>query len=150
MDTENLTCTVDETDDEDREEYVKLQLMHYNTQQSPWLLQKRMPGRGPKALASYLANSQGDIFGGATGFTLWDWLEVEIVWIWDGLRGQGWGRKLMQSIEDAARSRDCNHSHLITWDFEAPDFYQRCGYTIVGRLDDYPPGHTRFWLRKEL
>jgi ribosomal protein S18 acetylase RimI-like enzyme len=80
---------------------------------------------------------------------VWDWLEIENFWIWEGVRGRGWGRALLNTIEAAARERGCRHSHVRTWSFQAPDFYQACGYTIIGRLDGYPPGHTDFWLRKD-
>ncbi len=31
---------------------------------------------------------------------------------------------------------------------QAPGFYERLGYTIFGTLEDYPPGHSRFFFRK--
>ena len=39
---------------------------------------------------------------------------------------------------------------LSTFSFQARDFYQRHGYRVVGQLDDYPPGETFYWMRKEL
>lgn len=149
MDTEQLACVIPEQPDEDLEQYVVRRLEAFNERQSPWILQKRMPGRGADPIQVFLRNSEGDTFGGVLGFTLWDWLEIENFWIWEGVRGRGWGRALLNSIEAAARERGCRHSHVRTWDFQAPDFYQACGYTIIGRLDGYPPGHVDFWLRKD-
>ena len=34
--------------------------------------------------------------------------------------------------------------------FQALGFYQKRGYTVAGQLDGYPPGHTKYFLRKEL
>jgi GNAT superfamily N-acetyltransferase len=149
VDTEALTCTVVDGEDADLAEYINRRLEAFNERQSPWILQKRMPGRGPQPVQVCLRNAEGDTFGGVLGFTLWDWLEIEELWIWEGVRGHGWGRKLLDTIEAAARERGCKHAHVSTWSFQAPDFYQACGYRIIGQLDDYPPGHTDYWLRKD-
>jgi hypothetical protein len=37
-----------------------------------------------------------------------------------------------------------------TIDFQALPFYQKLGYTGWGRLDDLPPGHVRYFLKKDL
>jgi len=42
------------------------------------------------------------------------------------------------------------HAHLDTFSFQAPDFYQQRGYQVFGQLDDFPPGHRRYYLTKEL
>jgi hypothetical protein len=34
--------------------------------------------------------------------------------------------------------------------FQAPDFYRKLGYEEFGRLDDFPPGHSRLFFRKNL
>lgn len=138
-----------EPPDEALEQYVVDQFMAFNVRQSRWILQKRMPDRGPRPLTVYLRNPEGDTFGGAIGYTLWDWLDVENLWVWDELRGRGWGRRLLDAMEEAAKERGCRHAQLHTWDFQAPDFYEKRGYRTVGRLEDYPPGHTNYWMRKD-
>jgi hypothetical protein len=37
-----------------------------------------------------------------------------------------------------------------TYDFQALGFSERLGYAVFGRLDDFPAGHTRFFLQKSL
>ena len=32
--------------------------------------------------------------------------------------------------------------------FQALSFYQKLGYQIFGQLEDYPVGHTRYFLQK--
>jgi hypothetical protein len=34
--------------------------------------------------------------------------------------------------------------------FQAPDLYRRLGYKAFGEIEDYPPGHTHLFLRKDL
>lgn len=81
---------------------------------------------------------------------LWKWFTVDTMWVEEGLRGRGLGAGLLAAAEEQARRRGCRWSKLNTWDFQAPDFYLRCGYQEYGRELDYPPGHTNFLLRKDL
>jgi hypothetical protein len=39
---------------------------------------------------------------------------------------------------------------LDTMSFQALDFYLKLGYTVFGRLDDLPEGHSRIFLKKAL
>jgi GNAT superfamily N-acetyltransferase len=65
-------------------------------------------------------------------------------------RGQGTGSELMQMAEQLAREKDCVGIWLDTFDFQAPDFYRRHGFTECGQINDYPPGHQRFFFQKRL
>jgi hypothetical protein len=46
--------------------------------------------------------------------------------------------------------RDLAFALLDTFDFQALSFYARLGYEVFGRLDDFPKGHTRFFVAKTL
>jgi len=56
----------------------------------------------------------------------------------------------MATLEQAARQRGCQYAHLDTFSFQARPFYEDLGYTVFGTLDDYPPGHQRFFMQKAL
>ncbi len=61
------------------------------------------------------------------------------------------GSRLMQMAEDLAVEKGCAGIWLDTFDFQAPDFYRRHGYTEFGQqIDDYPPGSKRFFFQKRL
>jgi len=92
----------------------------------------------------------GATLGGLTGFTNWEWLYIECLWLPAGLRSAGWGARLLASAEDEARRRGCGHSHLYSYGFQAPGFYMKQGYAIYGALEGYPPGERRVLLRKKL
>lgn len=46
--------------------------------------------------------------------------------------------------------RGCQYAYLDTFSFQAPEFYQKRGYVIFGELPNFPEGHHRFFLKKEL
>jgi ribosomal protein S18 acetylase RimI-like enzyme len=78
------------------------------------------------------------------------WLYVDALWVDEQLREQGFGTRLMNSIEDAAVERGCRYCYLNTMTYQAPDFYHKLGYEEFARLEDFPPGHSRLFLRKDL
>lgn len=101
-------------------------------------------------LGVLLRDATGTIVGGLIGRSALRWLFVELVHIDAALRGAGHGRRLLRAAEDTARTRGCVGVRLDTFSFQAPGFYARCGYAEYGRLEDYPPGHTRHFLFKRL
>lgn len=90
------------------------------------------------------------VIGGLLGVTYWNWLELNILWLREDLRGQGLGSRLLGMAEAEALRRGCGRAHLDTFDFQALGFYQKHGYSVFGQLDDQPAGHTRYYLRKTL
>ena len=64
------------------------------------------------------------------------------------MRGKSYGTRLLLSAQDYARERDAVGATLETYSFQARPFYQRLGYELCGSIDGYPPGHTKFFLRK--
>ena len=39
---------------------------------------------------------------------------------------------------------------LDTFDFQAPEFYKKLGFSQFGEIVDYPPGHSRHYFQKRL
>ena len=93
---------------------------------------------------------EGTIRGGLLGETGWSWLYVEILWIDEAYRGQGYGSALLAAAEKEAQNRGCSSVYLDTFDFQALPFYQQQGYSVFGVLEDYPPGSRRSFLQKRL
>ena len=90
------------------------------------------------------------LIGGLVGETAWRWLHVDLLWVTEAQRGRGVGSQLLRTAEQEALKRGCAHVYLDTFDFQARPFYERSGYTVFGTQEDFPPGHTRFYLRKTL
>lgn len=92
----------------------------------------------------------GAIRGGLRGISYYGWLFVELLVLAEELRGQGLGTKLMLAAEQEARRRGLHGIWLDTFSFQARPFYERLGYGVFGRIDDYPPGHCRYYMSKRL
>ncbi len=101
-------------------------------------------------LAVFLRDENDQIAGGLTGGSWWGWLHIELLWLRDDCRGQGWGSALMAAAEDEAIQRGCKHVMVDTHDFQAPEFYVKLGYQPYAVLKDFPPGHERIFYQKTL
>jgi GNAT superfamily N-acetyltransferase len=98
----------------------------------------------------FLKNPRGEWLGGLIGYVWGGWLHVNLLWVTESLRGQGQGSRLLEAAEGFAIERGCSGVTLETFSFQAPEFYAKRGYEVFGTLQDYPPGHSKFFLRKPL
>ncbi|MGC1410470.1 MAG: GNAT family N-acetyltransferase [Acetobacteraceae bacterium] len=98
----------------------------------------------------FLKSGQGEWLGGLLGDTWGGWMNVRFVWLAEVVRGQRYGTRLMDAAEAYAASRGCIAATLDTHSYEALGFYQKRGYEVFGQLEDCPPGHTKYYLRKRL
>jgi GNAT superfamily N-acetyltransferase len=104
----------------------------------------------PRPLVLALRDEQGAIAGGLIGELLWEWLQIKILSVAEGLRGQGWGRRLVAQAERLAVEGGCHHAWVDTFSFQARPFYEKLGYRVFGQLPDYPAPQTRYFLAKAL
>jgi len=103
-----------------------------------------------KNLCFVLRSSDQKIVGGVIGATYWDWLYINLMWITEELRGRGYGQQLLMLAEEEGRKRGAKQVYLDTFSFQAPGFYKKYGYEVFGKLHDFPPGHQRYFLTKQL
>jgi GNAT superfamily N-acetyltransferase len=95
-------------------------------------------------------DEQGAIMAGLVGWTWGDCMEIEYLWVHEHRRGQGYGTRLLAAAEDEARKRGCQQALLITYSFQAPEFYTKMGYTVYAEFNDCPKGHRKCFLTKLL
>ncbi|RDJ20905.1 GNAT family N-acetyltransferase [Bosea caraganae] len=91
-----------------------------------------------------------DIVGGVVGQVWCGWLFIQLFWIDEAFRGGDRGTELIGKLEDEARAVGATHAYVDTFSFQAPGFYEKRGYRIFGELENFPVGHSRFWLTKAL
>jgi len=97
-----------------------------------------------------LRNDNGELCGGLSGELFWNALYVDVLWVDDALQHQGHGTRLLEEAERRAVARGRQIVYLSTFSFQAPDFYPKRGYTVIGELADVPPGSVRRWFAKPL
>jgi GNAT superfamily N-acetyltransferase len=91
-----------------------------------------------------------EVVGGVIGAIFWDWLYIDLMWIKEDLRGLGYGHRLLELAEEEGRKRGAKNAYLDTFSFQAPEFYIKRGYQVFCKLKDFPQGHQRYFLTKEL
>lgn len=95
-------------------------------------------------------DQDGKTVGGVIAATYWNWLYINLMWVREDLRSQGFGSELLTKAEEEGRKRGAKFAYLDTFSFQAPDFYKKFGYEVFGQLEDFPQGHQRIFLRKAL
>ena len=105
-------------------------------------------GHTPLNIVEYDTN--GNIIGGILGGTYWGWMYVDILWVHESHRYKGIGSKLLCKAEKEAIRRGCHHVHLDTMSWQAPEFYQKHGYEVIGIIPDIPNGNQKYLLMKAL
>jgi GNAT superfamily N-acetyltransferase len=98
----------------------------------------------------FLKSARGEWLGGLMGHLWGCWLYVRDLWVAAPARGCGNGTRLLRAAEEYAVERGCFAATLETMSFQARPFYEKLGYEVFAALEDYPPGHTKFYLRKQL
>jgi GNAT superfamily N-acetyltransferase len=98
----------------------------------------------------YVRNTEGRVIGGLVGDTALGWFTIHALWVEDECRRAGVGSAILRAAEEAAIRRGCCAAVLDTLSFQAPVFYERCGYTRVGVIDEYYGGMQRIFMQKRL
>ena len=102
----------------------------------------------PRPLAVLLRDGVGTVQGGAWAISLYDWLFVDMLYLAETHRGQGWGSRVMRAVEREAVRRGCVGIWLDTMTFQAPAFYPRFGFTEFAAIEEYLPGQRHIWFSK--
>lgn len=133
-------------------EIINSFLRNHNQKANPELWAKfDDPSNDPKPLQIVSRNDTNELVGGLFATTSMAWLKVEIMAVRDDHRRQGLGALMLNAAEVEARRRGCRYGFLDTMDYQAPEFYRKCGYDVVGSIADWDShNHTKFYFTKEL
>ena len=103
-----------------------------------------------RLLAIFVREADGTIVAGMHGWTWGGTGFVQAIWVHEKLRGNGLGSRLLAAAEVEAKRRGCHQMHLDTHSYQAPEFYRRQGYEVIGELPGWPGADVRIFLRKRL
>jgi len=90
----------------------------------------------------------GSVDGGLIGYTGRGWLYVELLSVPERLRGQGMAGRLLVLAEEEAKARGCIGAYIDTINPVACRAYERAGYTVFGRIENFSRGQDICWLIK--
>ena len=107
-------------------------------------------GLGEEVELAIFVRDGGAIVAGIGGWTWGDCCELQSLWVHPSLRGRGLATRLIAAAEAEAATRGCSQTVHFTYDFQARDLYERNGYELVGRVENFPSGTDALWYRKPL
>lgn len=90
------------------------------------------------SFALFLRSDTGKLHGGVTVRVLGQCLYLDYFWLSEGVRGKGWGEKIMNMVEQEGKNRNVNGIYLDTYTFQASQFYKKLGFIETGRFCDFP------------
>ena len=112
---------------------------------------RRAAGRHDgKRLAFVAVDAAGKQIGAIAGYTWAGMAEIKQLWVDETHRGSGVGRQLVEAAIAEATDRCCHCVWVMSYEFQAPALYEKCGFERVTELKDWPPGHSHFVLRRWL
>ena len=133
----------------ERRELVSNKLIEFNKAQSTQVTQcYESENDSPDYIEIYAEVEPQKIIGGLIAYIDWGWLEIDLIWIEEDYRIKGIGKYLIMSAEQKALNKGIKRAKLCTFDFQALPFYEKLGYTVYGELEDFPEGHTLYYLKK--
>lgn len=97
-----------------------------------------------------LKNDNQQFLGCVIVTFLWNGMEIQTLWVEESIRKLGWGRKLMLAAEAEALKRGCTLAYTNTFTWQAPQFYEKLGYTLYGKLENFPAGSELSYFCKKL
>src|ERR1700730_16868877 len=118
--------------------FLEDQLYNYNVEQTGL--------NDGQWLTIFVRDEKGDIAAGLHGWTWGGGGRGQTLWVRSDLRRDGSGTLLLAAAEAEARARGCDRILLDTFGFQAPLFYQKHGYEIVGVDDDVLSKHKHYRL----
>lgn len=121
---------------------IELRLYEHNSRATG-----RHDGQG---LGFVIRNDAGQIIGVAAGYTWADTSELKQMWIDEAYRERGYARALLNAFVAEACSRGVRRIWVASYDFQAPEMYEKAGFKRMAEFDEWPEGHVNVVLCKIL
>jgi ribosomal protein S18 acetylase RimI-like enzyme len=149
---ERVDLTFNDANSEEKRELITKKLFTFNQAQSKQVVEcDSLKTNPPTFIEIYAEVKPQKLVGGLISYIDWGrWLYIDNIWINVEYRKKGIGQYLVTSAEQKAKTKGIKRARLCTFDFQALSFYQKLGYTVYGKLEDYPEGHTLYYLKKIL
>jgi ribosomal protein S18 acetylase RimI-like enzyme len=97
-----------------------------------------------------LKSPEGTVVGGITASTVFRVMHLEALWVTKEHRTKGHGSRLVLQAERIGCEKGCIAAQTQSFSFQAPGFYEKIGYQVLGIYSGYPGGVTEYTLMKRL
>ena len=112
---------------------------------------RRATGRdGGRGLGFVIRDEAGRMIGVAAGYSWADTCELKQMWIDEAHRRRGYARALLNAFVAEAASRGVRRIWVASYDFQAPEMYEKAGFKRVAEFAEWPEGHSNIVLCKTL
>jgi len=101
-------------------------------------------------LGFVIHNEAGQMIGVAAGYTWSGASELKQMWIDEAYRGRGYARALLDAFIAEAGSRGVRRIWVASYDFQAPEMYEKAGFRRMAEFEGWPEGHINVILCKSL
>jgi len=124
---------------------IRTNLRNFNIEQS-----NGFPTEPETSVNLTLKTESGAVVGGIRSRAFYQCLTIDLLWIDRRIRKMGYGTELVLKVERLAKEGGCISANTSTLSFQAPQFYEKLGYKIVGVFEGYPDGTKKFFLETKL
>jgi len=99
---------------------------------------------------SIFAKHNNLVVGGTSVCESNEALYIDALWCNEDFRKQGLGAKIIDMIYRIAVDKRLSKIFVDTFDFQAPEFYQKQGFHTIGILPKFVLGHDKIFMRKDI
>jgi GNAT superfamily N-acetyltransferase len=101
--------------------------------------------------ALQLFNEKNEVIGVLDAFSSYSCIHIRDLWVDKAYRGKGYGRKLIEALEEHFKHSGLDNINTVSCAFQAPDFYKKCGFQVeFVRENNRNPKLTMTFLIKYL
>ena len=97
-----------------------------------------------------IKDPDGKVVGGVNASTMYRVMHLEVLWVADEYRKYGLASQLVLGAEQIGAQHGCLSTQTMSFSFQAPGFYQKLGYKVLGIYTGYPFGISEYVLNKRL
>lgn len=98
---------------------------------------------------NFVAKEDDVTLGFITGHSYYKEVYISDLIIFEEYRNKHIGTKLVQAVEEYFKDKGFHNINLTTYDFQAPDFYKKCGFTVeFVRENKENPKLNKYYLAK--
>lgn len=136
-------------DKKDAQGYVWFNLHKYNQKNCEYISKNSSYAHNDEINGDFIIYDNDNVIGGALGTIIFGWYHLTDFCINEQYRNKGLGSKVIKKIEEFAKENNALGVKIDSWNFQAPKFYQKLGYTVWGEFKDCPPGTVHYYLYKK-